>query len=439
MARSLHHLAPSALTLDDAIEELLPDAVKLLELLVAQPSTLGNERGAQEMVETALRDLGFDSRWVAIDDAIGDDPTAGVPPRSYAGRGDLVMDRAAGAYGPHLLINGHIDVVPADEAAQWTSHPFEPVIREGWLHGRGAGDMKGGFAMTALAISALDRVHPGWQAGRLSLLAAIEEECTGNGTLAALRSGLDADAVFLPEPTDLRLLLGGVGILWFEIEITGHSAHAELADRAINPIEVAFRILPGLRAWERELNAALDDPLFAEGSHPYNLNIGTFHAGDWQSSVPAVARVGCRLGFPRAWTPAQAESEVRTILDQLSRADAWLADHPLAVRFNGFRAKGYALPVDSPLARAVAAAHQDAHGAAPEAAVLGTTTDARIHIIEGDTPAICYGPRTRNIHGIDEAVEIESIALGARTMARFLRAFYADPTDGRFSAGGSQR
>jgi len=208
-----------------------------------------------------------------------------------------------------------------------------------------------------------------------------------------------------------------------------------LADRAINPIEVAFRILPGLRAWESQVNAALDDPLFPAGSHPYNLNIGTLHAGDWQSSVPAVARLGCRLGFPRSWSPDRAESEVRAILDQISRADPWLADHPLVVTFNGFRAKGYALPADAPLAQAVAKAHQDAHGVAPEAVVLGTTTDARIHLVDGDTPAICYGPRTRNIHGVDEAVEIESIAAGARTMARFLRSFYADSPDGRFLDG----
>jgi len=433
MARSLYHLAPAA-QLDAAIDELLPDALEFLEQMVREPSTIGDEHGAQEVVREAFADAGFVARWLDIDDSIADDAAAGIPLRSYAGRADLLMERDNLVGGRHLLINGHIDVVPAEDAEQWTSPPFIPVRRDGWLHGRGAGDMKGGFAMTALAIAALDRTEPGWQTGPLTILAAIEEECTGNGTLAAVRSGILPDAVVLPEPTDLKLLLGGVGIIWFDLGIEGQSAHAESADRAINPIEVAFRLVQGLRAWEHDLNAANDDRVFRLGSQPYNLNVGTFRAGDWSSSVPAGARLGCRLGFPRAWSPDRAQAELRTAVGRVATADPWLAAHPPVVTFRGFRAKGHAIALDDPLTRALAAAHEDAHGVEPEAVILGTTTDARIHLIEGNTPAISYGPRTRNIHGVDEAVEISSIVAGARTMARFLRLFYAEPGNGAADA-----
>ena len=428
MARSLYHLA-SASQLDDAIDVLLSEALLVLERLVSEPSTIGNERGAQEVVKDVFAGAGFAPRWLEIDDSIADDAAAGIPLRSYAGRADLVMERDVVGTGRHLLINGHIDVVPAEDAAQWTSPPFAPVRRDGWLHGRGAGDMKGGFAMTALAIAALDQSMPGWQTGPLTILAAIEEECTGNGTLAAVRSGLAPDAVLLPEPTDLKLLLGGIGILWFDLEIEGQAGHAESADRVVNPIDVAFRLVEGLHAWERSLNDANDDPAFAAGTQPYNLNIGRFHAGDWSSSVPAVARLGCRLGFPRAWSPDRAEEELRAALDRLAKGDPWLREHPPVATFRGFRAKGHAIAPDDPLTQALAAAHEDAHGVAPDSVILGTTTDARIHLIEGNTPAISYGPRTRNIHGVDEAVEIASIAAGARTVARFLRSFYADPPE----------
>src|SRR5207244_1415081 len=97
----------------------------------------------------------------------------------------------------------------------------------------------------------------------LLFASVIEEECTGNGTLAAARSGVLADAVLLPEPTGLDLLLAGVGILWLDVAVVGRSAHAESADRAVNPVDLAFRIVerlrdpglgvpgPGLRAGER--------------------------------------------------------------------------------------------------------------------------------------------------------------------------------------------
>ena len=126
------------------------------------------------------------------------------------------------------------------------SMPFQPVRRDGWLAGRGACDMKGGFALAALALGALNAAVPGWLRGRRSFASVIEEECTGNGTLAAARAGVLADAAVLLEPTDLGLLLGGVGILWTEITVRGLPAHAESAHRAVNPADAAFRVIDGL-------------------------------------------------------------------------------------------------------------------------------------------------------------------------------------------------
>ncbi len=116
------------------------------------------------------------------------------------------------------------------------------------MTGRGAGDMKGGFAMGVLAVAALRRAMPGALSGELSFLSVIEEECTGNGTLAACHAGVLGDAAVLLEPTGLGLLLGGVGVLWAEIEIAGVPAHAEAADRAVNPVRFLPLILQALAA-----------------------------------------------------------------------------------------------------------------------------------------------------------------------------------------------
>ena len=83
-----------------------------------------------------------------------------------------------------------------------------PSRRDGWLYGRGAGDMKCGFAMGVLALRALRAAGADGDLGPLTFVAAIEEECTGNGTLAAIEAGGLADAVVVLEPTDLNLLRG---------------------------------------------------------------------------------------------------------------------------------------------------------------------------------------------------------------------------------------
>ena len=166
-----------------------------------------------------------------------------------------------------------------------------------------------------------------------------------------------------------------------------------------------------------------------ELGHPYNINIGTFRAGDWSSSVPARTRLGIRVGHPTAWTSDEAEAHVRSAIDQMIADDPWLREHPPRIRPSGFRAQGYAIDPDHPLVRRIEEAHRDAHGAPPQLVAMGSTTDARYYLNDFDTPALCYGPRTRNIHGVDEAVELSSIVDGAKTLARFLARWYAEPLE----------
>ena len=177
-------------------------------------------------------------------------------------------------------------------------------------------------------------------------------------------------------------------------------------------------MLEALRELERELNVVGDPRI--KSPDPLHVNVGRFRAGDWGSSVPSVARLDVRVGFPPGWTPEEAERRVREHLAAALKADPWLAEHPPRITANGFRAMGYDLAADHPLAKALSAAHRDAHGGDPVPTVMATTTDARTYIHRGRVPAICYGPRTTRIHGIDEGVELSSIVAGARTLARFL-------------------
>jgi acetylornithine deacetylase len=418
---------PDRPQLDLAVEEYAARAVELLGRLVEQPSTVGQEAGAQEVLAAELDDAGFAVERLQIPENIGDDPLAGVPRQSYAGRYD-VIGRRGPTTGRSLLINGHMDVVPADDASPWSSPPFTPTVLDGWLHGRGAGDMKGGFAAGMLAIWALDAVAPGWLTGPLTIVSAIEEEYTGNGTLAAARAGYLAEAAILLEPTDLDILLSGIGIVWLGIEIDGLAAHAESAGMAVNPILAARRVIDALLEFERQTNrghAADPDPVFAHVAHPYNVNVGTFDAGDWSSSVPAVARLGVRVGHPREWTSEQTLERVRASVLAAVADDPWLVAHPPRFALTGFRAERYAQEPDAAIVRAISAAHAEVHGSEPELVSLGSTTDARFYVNRFGMPAAAYGPRTRNMHGTDEAVELASIVQVAKTVARLLHDWYS--------------
>jgi acetylornithine deacetylase len=416
--------------LDRAIDADAERAFVFLERLVAQPSVVGAEAPAQAIVAEELERLGFAVEHVPIPADIEEHDGAGVALLPYAGRDDVT-----GTLGPDvgrsLLVGGHIDVVPAEEAGPWSSAPFVPVRRDGWMYGRGTGDMKGGFAMLSLAIGALRHAAPDAIGGPLRFLSVIEEECTGNGALAACRAGILADAVVLTEPTGLDLLVAGVGILWLEIEIIGKAAHAQSANEAVNPIDAAIPVIGALRSLEREMNEHVEDPALEGDDHPYNVNVGVIRAGDWASSVPAIAHLGVRIGHPTAWTAGQAEERVRAAIADATTDDPWLTEHPPAIRQTGFRAQGYALAPAHPLFIALADAHESTHGSRPAAVGVGSTTDARYYLNGYDTPAICYGPLARNIHGTDESVDLASIINGARTLARFMAAFYAMPGEFR--------
>ena len=416
---------------DDAIAASTERAFRLLESLVAEPSVIGNEAGAQEVLANALVAAQFEITRLEIPAEIGEDPAAGVPRLPYAGRYDLIGRRGTPGVGRSLVINGHMDVVPAEDASRWSSAPFEPTRRDGWLIGRGSGDMKAGFAAGLLAIWALDHADPGWLTGSLSVVSVIEEEATGNGTLAAGRAGYLGEAALLLEPTELEILLGGIALIWVSIELEGRAGHAEAALTSANPIRAVPSIIDALLILETAMNAehrdgAVRDPAFASIEHPYNVNIGKVNAGDWASSVPSVARLEVRIGHPRHWSADETFERVRSAVLTATAQDEWFAEHPPLVALSGYRAERYFQDPQAEIVGALSRAHEAVHATAAPRVTIGSTTDARFYINQFGIPAVAYGPRTRNMHGTDEAVELASIVECARVVARFLREWFRD-------------
>jgi acetylornithine deacetylase len=413
-----HGLSQSlAERLDAAIADNAEAAFDLLERLVREPSVLGAESGAERVLAEELSGLGFEVSELPLSDAIADDPAAGVPSVPAGGRHVLVGTLAgtgSGA-GRSLLVNGHLDVVPSGDPQLWRHPPFAPVREDGWMFGRGAGDMKAGWAMAMLAVRAMLGTGARPSADLLAV-GAIEEECTGNGTLTSIRSGVVADAVLLPEPTALDLLLSGVGVLWVEIVLHGRQGHAESTPQGVNAIDATWTVIGALRRLADRFNRGLPEPR-------YHVNVGIVQAGEWPSTVPGSARLGVRIGFPPELRPDDAEAAVRAAVADAAESDPWLAGHPPLVSLSGFRAEGYELDPEAELVRSVAAAHEAAHGERPGVVGTNGTTDARFYLNQAGVPALCYGPRVEDMHGVDERVELESVVAGARTVARFMAAW----------------
>ncbi|HWJ72295.1 MAG TPA: M20/M25/M40 family metallo-hydrolase [Kaistia sp.] len=410
------------LDVDRAIETHSEAAFAFLERLVREPSIVGSEQSAMEVFAREASLLGLEVERLPFASGPLMDDRAGIAPPANAvtpGRYQ-VMARTPGDGDLLLLLNGHMDVVPAENPHLWTDPPFEPTRRNGRLYGRGAADMKSGFAVGLLALRAVLDVAPDlFATKRLGFIAVVEEECTGNGTLRSVSEhGVLAPEVVLLEPTDLGLLVGGVGVMWLDIAITSPSGHAHDASAHSSAIDQGLRLVEALRQWSEELGRSEPEPSLATNLNPYALNLGKLQAGDWTSTVPSHATFSIRAGYPRAWTPDEAEAALREVIARFAAQ----ADFPIQpkVSLTGFRARGYLLDGEATLVRDLSAAHYAAHGAAPAVYTLGSTTDARVYLNDFDTPAICFGAVAHDMHGIDESVELQSIVDAARTLARFI-------------------
>jgi len=389
-----------------AVERGFDDSVGFLGELVRVPSLLGDEEPAQKLVESRLRDLGFEIRSVQpAPERLAERPDSGIPLIPYEGRRSLVATMGGGS-GRSLLLNGHVDVVSAEPLDRWTREPFGAQIEEGRMYGRGACDMKGGVAAMLLGVEAALSAGP--LSGQLVYQSVIEEECGGNGALAACLEGPLAEATLIAEPTNGGMDLVAVGVIWARITLEADSRHASNADRGSNPIEAAYPVIQALRGLEAELNAD-PEPEVAELEQPYLLNVGALHAGDWASMTPGRATLDVRLGFPIRMEPAEAQSRLAAAVSA--------ADPNAGVEFRGFRARGYSFDADSPFVSLLGDCHEEVRGGRPRPDPSRATTDLRF--FEGQ--AVCYGPTGEGLHGVDEWVDLESIADVAAVIALLIR------------------
>lgn len=414
----------------EAVGRLRQYMIDTLSGFVRCRSLPGEEMSAARFLEEALADLGLASERIAL----RTEELMHLPLYSPAccpdgGRYNVLArhePRTAG--GRAVLFNGHLDVVPTGPHELWDPAPFDGAMRDGWLYGRGAGDMKAGIVCALAAFKALRNL--GLQpAGAVGFNGVLEEENTGNGTLAtvsALQGAIAAaklsayDAVVIPEPTHERMMSAQLGVFWMYVDIVGRPAHAAYMTTGANPVETGLRIVDAIKQLEHEWNLPENrHPAYREHPHPINFNLGQIHAGDWNSSVPSVCTLGMRIACYPDMPIDTAKQRVR---ERIAAVQAGLADRDLRVniRYEGFHAPGCEYDLDVPAMRLLADAHRRVTGEPPQPTALTATTDGRHFRLMMDVPVTCYGPQAKNVHGFNECVSVDSMVRVATSLALFI-------------------
>ncbi len=396
--------------------------VAWLQDLVRLPSRRGEELEAQKMVGDALKERGYSVDAWAIDvDEIRDHPGFSPVSIDYA---DVV--NVVGTHSPpkktgrSLILNGHIDVVPEGPHEMWSRDPYDPAIEGDWMYGRGSGDMKAGIAANIFAVDALNNLGLA-PAAPLYQQSVSEEECTGNGALAALVRGYRADAAIITEPTNHDLVRANLGVIWFRVSVRGHPVHVAEAGSGANAIEAGYAVISRLRQLEKELNAEkIHFATFAEHPHPINLNVGEISGGDWASSVPAWCDMDFRIGLFPGVDPAEIAARVEHAVSEACHGHSFLSNNPAKVTYNGFFARGYELPPGTDAEAALRAAHQASFGFELGSMPFTGYLDGRVFMLYDDCPALVYGPVSMNIHGFDERVSLSSLRHVTKTVALFV-------------------
>jgi acetylornithine deacetylase len=400
-------------------EQRLIDALR--DLLRTQSLT-GQETIAQRWLGSHMRQLGLDVDLWTIDvaslqkhphfpgmevDRSTNEAIGLVGTWRKTGGGDRSKDK-------RLLFNGHIDVVPEGDHANWTYNPWGAELVNGRVYGRGACDMKGGLMAALYAIKAImDADIP--INGSLMIQSVIGEEDGGIGTFASLLRGHAGDAAIVCEPTRLNLIPAQAGALTFTVRVRGKSAHASVRLEGVSALEKYLDIHKALIELERERNSEIEHPLLSKLDLPYPLNIGRIQAGNWSSSVPEELVFEGRIGVAMGEDSESVRRQFEHTLKNLAVGDPWLRHHPLEIIWSGGQFDSSEIPMDHYLVKLLEQCVRDLTGNLPEIEGAPYGSDLRLFVNMGGFPALLFGPGDVNVaHMPDEFVDVQEVILAAR-------------------------
>jgi succinyl-diaminopimelate desuccinylase len=314
------------------------------------------------------------------------------------------------AEGPRLVLNGHMDTVPIDDESLWSVEPFSGEIRDGYMYGRGACDMKAGLTVQIAVAHYLSK-HVRRMSGSLVLHFAAGEECGEPGTLSLLEAGFRGDVGITTEPTELQVATAERGIGYYTIRIKGRSIHASKAHLGLNPNRFLPPVLQTIEAYERDIQARTHPLLPSASCTPTVIR-----AGVKENAVPDA----CEVTVDRRLLPGEtADGELealRTRLDRIRDEDERFEFEISQLRYAFEPAEidpesGFAKQVQ----RAVEEVTGDTHP------ITGTPygSDVRNLVNDGGIEAVTFGPgNVAECHCADERVSIPQVRDAALVTAK---------------------
>lgn len=325
--------------------------------------------------------------------------------------------------GKELVYCGHTDVVPVGDLSKWDFDPFSGEIKDGWMLGRGASDMKTGLAGIIFAVKMLKKLNIELP-GHLTLAIVPDEETGGEyGVPWLLERGLvTGDGCLIAEPSSyLNPTIGQKGSYWFELETRGEPGHGSLSPLAgknaivdaIHAIEeirtlwdvniqIPEEVQPLINVSKKYMREVEKDRLkYQEVLEKITVNIGTIEGGTKSNVIPDYCKVqvDCRLPF------GITQEEVTAILTE--KLDALNIDYSIK-RF-GFKSVANYTSAEDPVCKAIVdnislVTGQEAYGV-----MQWASSDAR-HFRQYNIPVLQYGPAyLPSIHGYNEKVQVDAI------------------------------
>ena len=400
-------------------------------------TTAGNEAPAQYWLRDRLDAWEFetyeweaDARTLAGHPSFPDDPdeieAADRP--NVAG----VLEFGDPADGPTLVLNGHMDVVPAGSG--WTEDPFDPrwgeVEGDGQrdvpgkdadgetLTARGAVDMKSGLATCVFVARHLQEAAEGLS-GRLVVESVAGEEEGGIGAAAAAIENpypFDRDWAIVAEPTELTPIVAVEGSLMKRLELTGRSAHAATRWRGESVLGHFDRIRRAFEALETARGERISHPLYEEYPIPWPVNFGRVEAGRWASSVADELEAEARIGVAPGETVDEVEAEFDERLAEVVAGDPWLEANPPTFERFSIQFEPAEISPDEPVVRAVQSAMRDVglDRTDPRGATYGA--DNR-HYVEAGIPTVVFGPGTvEQAHFPGERIEWRDVLVAGEVL-----------------------
>lgn len=376
------------------------DPAELTVRLIRCASVTPEEGGALEQLEALLGEAGFtctraDRNGIA---------------NLHARWGEKGHARSFG-------FNGHTDVVPVGDRAAWSCDPFGAELRDGWLMGRGACDMKSGVA--AFVAAAVDFVRAAPPDGAVVITVTGDEEGDGvDGTAAILdwmdREGERMSVCIVGEPTcpdrfGEMIKIGRRGSMTAYLTATGVQGHSAYPHRARNPVPALARLV------DRLASAELD-----RGTDHFDastLAVTTFDVGNPANNViPAEARATVNIRFNDAHSSGSLSDWLRAQAAEVA-AESGIA---IALRIT-VSGESFVTP-PGPLSDLVAGAVQAETGLAPVLSTSGGTSDARF--VRRHCPVVEFGLVGSTMHQVDERVEVAQIHALKAVYGRVLRGYF---------------